>query len=241
VNRRSQRGTIDNSPLLWIVPILALIAWYKWPGGPPDLFGIAATTWFTWIAWIGGSVLVLMVIVGFVVRRREARDLERMNEVARVLGSELDIRFSGGWGRSTIVYSVNYARAGRAVTVYPVSGATAANLDVAGAHAVPFSLTFEKGAATVTEHGPGPSRSGEFLDAGVRASLERMERIGEDRYRAVTIIVAPDSVLITKHGRISPGETLLFLDLAWPVFDRALAACFGQPAALPVEKPNRRD
>jgi hypothetical protein len=231
VKKRSQRGTIDNRPVLAIFAILAVVAWLSWPGGGPGAHGGVATAW---IAGIGAGLLALLVIGRFAFHRKEVRQLRHMNEVARALGSELRREVSGGFGRATVANLVTYRRGERTVTIDLTSGATATTLDMGGAKADPFSLRYHEGAETVTDYGMGTPRPEEFFDARVRMNLERMERIGRDYYRAVSVIVTPASVTITKHGRISARETLLFLNLCWPVFDRAAAVCFGQPVAAPA-------
>lgn len=236
MNRRAQRGTIDNSPLLWIVPILALVAWYNWPGGPPDLFGIAATTWFTWLAWIGGGLLALMVIAGFVVRRLEARDEAHRREVARAVGSTVEVEFRGGWGQSTIHYYVPMRRHDHPVKLALTRGSTVVVLEVDGGGAPRFAIDVAPdGAITAREAGREAAEA--FLDERVRSNLASMAKIGKPAGLAIVVVAGPDRLSISRYGAMSVEETLLFLDLCWPVVDRALAHCFGQP----VEKLNRQD
>ena len=234
MNRRAQRGTIDNSPLLWIVPVLALFAWYNWPGGPPDLFGVAAITWFTWIAWMGGGVVVLLTIGGFVVRRLNARDDAHRQEVARLVGSKVEIEFQGGWGQSTGYFYVPMRRRDYPVQLMPEPGSTQVVLRVEGGRAPRFAIDVARdGAASVRQDG---REAGErFLDGRVRANLAAIARIGSPAGLAVRVVSEPGSLVIQRYGTMSPRETLLFLNLCWPVFDRGLEACFDQRLAPPAK------
>ena len=230
MNRRTQRGTIDHSPLLWILPILVLVGWYNWPGGPPDLFGIPATTWFTWIAWIIGGLLALMVIAGFVVRRLEAREDAHRQEVARAVGSKVELEFRGGWGRSTIHYYVPLRRHDYPVKVRPSRGSTDVVLEVERGGATPFAIDVAPD-GTVNPRAAGQDAARAFLDERMLSSLAGMAKIGKPAGLALLVVARPDSLAISRYGAMSVQETLLFLDLCWPVLDRALAHCFGRQLA----------
>jgi hypothetical protein len=184
--------------------------------------------------WIAAGLLVLLMVAGVVIYRREARQLKRVNEVAQALGGELRRESRTAFGQTTTYHKVTYQRGERTVTLDLTSGGTLATLAVPGGKADWLSLKFEGGVEVVTAQEQDRARADEFLDARVRANLERMERVGKDPYRAVSVNVAQDTVAISKNGRLSARETLLFLNLCWPVFDRALSVYFGkavEPAA----------
>jgi hypothetical protein len=186
------------------------------------------------VGWIVVGLLALLVIAGVVVHRRDARQLKRMSEVAQALGGELKSESHTAFGQTTTYHKVTYQRGERTVTLDLTSDATVATLAVPGGKADWLSVKFEGGVEVVTAQEQDRARADEFLDARVRGNLERMERIGRDPYRAVSITASRDTVAISRHGRLSARETLLFLNLCWPVFDRALAVYFGkvvEPAA----------
>jgi hypothetical protein len=221
---RSQRGTVENGPVFVIVLILVVIGWANWPGGAPR-----------WIGWTAGGLLALLIAAGILVHLLGKHQLRRMSEVARALGSELRSESHTAFGQTTTYHQVTYRRGGRTVTLDLTSGSTAATLEVPGGKAGSINARVEGGVEAVTAQEQDRPRVERLLDAQVRSNLERMERIGRDPYRAVFLSVNPSSVTITKHGRMSPRETLLFLNLCWPVLDRALAACFELAVAPPAK------
>lgn len=220
---RAQRGIIDNRPVYVILLIIGVIVWASWPGAP------------NWIAWTAGALLALLIAAAVIGYLLEARNVERFSEVARVLGSELRRESFTAFGQTTTYHQLTYRRGGRTLTLDLTSGSTVATLEVPGGKAGSIHVKVEGGVETVTADERDRPRAERFVDARVQANLERMERIGKDHYRAVSLNVTQSRVVIAKHGRMSARETLLFLNLCWPVFDRALTVCFGREVDLPAK------
>jgi hypothetical protein len=225
VNRRSQRGTIDNRPLLWIVPILVLVGWYNWPGGRSEIFTPTVATWLI----AGGAALVAIFAIGFYVTARgEARDAAHRREVAQAVGSKVELEFQGGWGQTSAHYYVPMRRHDYPVKLAPTRGSTVVVLEVDGGGAPRFAIDVAPdGAITAREAGREAAET--FLDERVRSNLASMAKIGKPAGLAILVAAGPDRLSISRYGAMSVEETLLFLDLCWPVVDRALALCYGKP------------
>lgn len=228
MNSRAQRGTIDNAPVLWCLLIIGAVAFYNWPGAR-EMVNFAV------VGWIAGGLVLLFIVLGVLAHRADARHIAHLRELARAMGSELTTESRTAFGRTTTHHTASYRRAGRTVSVQFAGGAIYASLDAPGGADAWFSVKAEDGGGPVVQRGEKDTRSGLFLDERVRANLASMARIGKDRYRPVIATVTPGSVTICKYGEMTAREALLFLNLCWPVFDRALAACFDAP----VEPPSK--
>lgn len=231
MTRRSQRGTIDNRPLLWIVPIFVVIGWYSWPGRP-DIFTPTVIKWLVTV----GAVLAAIFVVALLFHLREHAHKKK---IAKAVGCELTPEFQHrGWGQSSIVYYVvPLQRHGHAVKLVPSRHSACVTLEIAHAQAVPFTLqAAPDGGITVDEAGQGAAEA--FLDEPIRSNLARMARVGTTpAVPAVVVKVGPDSLSISREGAMSVEETLLFLDLCWPVVDRALALCYGKTVPDVTARP----
>jgi hypothetical protein len=230
VTWRSQRGTIDNRPLLWIVPIFVVIGWYSWPGRP-DIFTPTVIKWLVAV----GAVLAAIFVVALLFHLREHAHKKK---VAKAVGSELTPEFQHrGWGQSSIVYYVVWTqRHGHKIKLVPSRRASHLTLEVARGQADPFRLSVAPGGEIrIEDAGRGAAEA--FLDERAQANLVRMARVGTTPAdHAVVVSVGSESLYVSREGAMNVQETLLFLDLCWPVVDRALAHCFGKPLESPVEK-----
>lgn len=225
MTRRSQRGTIDNRPLFWIVPILVVVGWYNWPGGRPEIFTPTVIKWLV----AGGAVLaaILAVVLFF-----HLREQAHKKKIARAVGSELTPEFqSRGWGQSDLVYYVvPMQRHGHKIKLVPSRLASYVTLEVARGQADPFRVSAAPGGEiSVEDEGRGAAEA--FLDERIRSNLARMAAIGGPAAPAIVMTIGAGHVTIYHGGAMNVSETLLFLELCWPVLDRALAHCFGQPVA----------
>src|SRR5688572_19184121 len=211
---RSQRGMIDNRPLLWIVPIFVVIGWYSWPGRP-DIFTPTVIKWLVG----GGAVLAAIFVVALFFHLREQA---HKKNVAKAVGSELTPEFQRrGWGQSDLVYYVvPMQRHGHTVKLVPSRHSAYVTVEIARAQAVPFTVRVAPdGGITVEEAGREAAEA--FLDERVRFNLARMASVGTAPVvPAVVVRVGTDSLSISRDGAMSVDETLLFLDLCWPVVDR---------------------
>lgn len=227
MKRHLQRGTIDNSPLLWIVPILAAVAWYSWPGRP-EIFTPTVIKWLV----AGGAVLAAIFVVALLLHLREQA---HKKNVAKAVGSELTPEFQRrGWGQSDLVYYiVPMQRHGHKIKLVPSRRASSLTLEVVGGHADPFRMSVTPaGEIRIEDAGRGAAEA--FLDERVRANLVRMARVGTTPADpAVVVSVGRESLFVSRDGTMSVRETLLFLNLSWPIIDRALAQCFGKPVSPP--------
>lgn len=223
-----QRGTIDNRPVFVIVPILVAIGWYNWPGGRPEIFTPTVIGWL-----VAGAVLVA-VIVG-VALFLWARVRAYRRDVARAVGSEVTSEYHSSWGQSSVEYFVPMQRRGYPVKLTLHHTSTFATLEVSGGQAVPFRISGGPDGSVSIEDGAGEAAAQAFLDERVRSNLGRMAQTGKPANPAIIVTVGSAHVTIYKDGTMNVRETLLFLNLCWPVFDRALAACFDAPIDPPAK------
>src|SRR5687767_6310267 len=228
---RSQRGMIDNRPLLWIVPIFVAIGWYSWPGRP-EIFTPTVIKWPVG----GGAVLAAIFVVALFFHLRAPAHKKK---VAEGVGGELTPEFQRrGWGQSDLVYYVvPMQRHGHTVKIVPSRRASYVTLEVAGGQADPFRLSVARGGEIrIDDAGRGAAET--FLDEQARANLVRMATVGTTPADpAVVVTVGPDSLSISRDGTMSVEETLLFLDLCWPVVDRTLALSYGKPVTDVSARP----
>lgn len=227
MTRRLQRGTIDNRPFFWIVLVLVAIGWYNWPGGRPEVFTPTVVNWLVGI----GLVLAALFALGLFSWRR---DQAYRREVARGLGGELVRDHRTTFGQSTVEYWVAVSRNGCRGKITLDRHWIRATLEVPGGQPAPFSLTATPEGAIAASEADGREAAEAFLDEQVRSNLARMAVIGKPANPAVVMTVGPGHVTVYRQGTMGASETLQFLELCWPVVDRALAHCFGQPVASAV-------
>jgi hypothetical protein len=148
-------------------------------------------------------------------------------KVARALGAEATAEEQAIWGGKTaMAYWVPWRHGGREATLLLDVSGTIATLRVPRGNGTVLELTtFDTGEPVIGE-GAGTPCAPSFLDERVRASLARIERIG--RRRALSVSIGAQGVTIYKHTHFGAKETLLFLELCEPVFDRALETCFAE-------------
>ena len=231
MTRRSQRGTIDNRALLWIVPIFVVIGWYSWPGRPE----IFTPTVIKWLAAGGALLAAIFVVVLFFHLREQAHK----KKVAKAVGSELTPEFQHrGWGQSDLVYYVvPMQRHGHRIKLVPSRRASYVTLEVVRGQADPFRVSVAPGGEIRIEDETRAAAEA-FLDEQARANLVRMAKVGTTPADpAVVVRVGPDSLSISRDGTMSVEETLLFLDLCWPVVDRTLALSYGKPVTDVSARP----
>ena len=158
---------------------------------------------------------------------------------AKAAGSELTTEYKHrSWGQSDLVYYVvPLQRHGHKVKLVPSRRASYLTLEVTRGQAASFRLSVAPGGEIrIEEEGRGAAEA--FLDEQARANLARMARVGTTPVDpAVVVRVGPDSLSISREGAMSVEETLLFLDLCWPVVDRALALCYGKTVTDVTARP----
>ena len=227
MKRRLQRGYIDNSPLLWIIPILVFIGWYNMPNRP-EIFTPTVIKWLV----AGGAVIAAIFVVALLLYLREQAYKKK---VAKAVGSELTTEYQHrSWGQSDLVhYVVPMQRHGHKIKLVPSRRESHLTLEVVRGQAEPFRLSVAPGGEIrIEDAGRGAAEA--FLDERARANLARMARVGATPADpAVVVSVGSESLYVSREGAMSVGETLLFLNLAWPIIDRALAQCFGKPVSPP--------
>lgn len=225
MNARAQLGRMDNTAAVWIPMILVAVGFFNYPGERTALA-------YTVLALVEAGLLAALWAIGGLPFLDSALRESIARKVARSLDSEVTSEEHRIWGGDTAMsYSVPWQHGGRIVMLTLDVSGTIAALQVPDGHGAPVDLnTFDSGELIVKE-GEGKARGESFLDERARANLARIERIGGRR--ALSVSVHPNAVIVYKHTHFRAKKTLLFLNLCRPVFDRALAVCFG----LPVDPP----
>lgn len=223
MSARGQRGTIDNTPVLWILLVLGAVAYFNLPG--ERAFG---TTVAFAVAGLALAGLVAAISLAPLLQSLGSRGFAE--KVARELGGQVEVSYRSAWGRTVTEYRVAVTHRGRPLMLNVGAGSITVSHLVPGARVTSFTvMPGETGELKI--EGPGRDHGAPLLDERVRENLTRIRELGT--LRGVILQVYDDTVLVSKSG-IDEKSARLLLNLCHPVVDRALSTVFGVPVAAPA-------